>query len=342
MKRDVHSTRGFTLVELLVVIAIIGVLIALLLPAVQAAREAARRSQCANNITQLSKAMLNYESSNKGLPSIAGEHPPAPTLPGGGSWWDGHAWYSLTGPLIGYDAWASRIDFTRNWSSGSNDAARKGGLTLKIHECPSDRGMQRQEWELNNNWSRVLGNYVANAGNTTFGGKDIAGPPARPFLGSPFVLGGVGPMGRISDGTSKTLMMSETWVLIEYLTAWASTYSDNSSSLGGNVFTGYDPPNSNNSDRISWGIWGNIGMANAQKRYLASGFTTNNWPLPAGGGDPEDTHIAARSRHRGGVNTSRCDGSVAFVSDTIGELVWRAMTSSRGAGTITQGENSIQ
>ena len=59
---------GFTLVELLVVIAIIGVLVALLLPAIQAAREAARRSQCANNMRQLSLAVLNYESSRKELP----------------------------------------------------------------------------------------------------------------------------------------------------------------------------------------------------------------------------------------------------------------------------------
>jgi prepilin-type N-terminal cleavage/methylation domain-containing protein len=63
-----RTRRGFTLVELLVVIAIIGVLVALLLPAIQAAREAARRSQCANNMRQLSLAVLNYESSRKELP----------------------------------------------------------------------------------------------------------------------------------------------------------------------------------------------------------------------------------------------------------------------------------
>ena len=62
---------GFTLVELLVVIAIIGILVALLLPAIQAAREAARRSQCLNNITQFTKATLNYENTNKGFMPMA-------------------------------------------------------------------------------------------------------------------------------------------------------------------------------------------------------------------------------------------------------------------------------
>jgi prepilin-type N-terminal cleavage/methylation domain-containing protein len=129
-----RAKSAFTLVELLVVIAIIGVLVALLLPAVQAAREAARRSQCANNIRQVALGFVNYEDTTK-------------SLPGGSSydWWgppgttkdDYSRWVPLVLPFMEQGAVADRIDLKKPFSNGVNYDFVKS-LVLPVFICPSD------------------------------------------------------------------------------------------------------------------------------------------------------------------------------------------------------------
>ena len=134
-----------------------------------------------------------------------------PSLPGNPRWDDDHGWYSMIGPYIGYDAWANLIDFTRHWCDPNNNAARKGAIAIKIHECPSDNGLQITEWA-KLDYGRVFGNYVVNAGNQRYGQEHVQANAAtiNPlFLGAPFVGGENGSIGHISDGTSSTLMMSE-------------------------------------------------------------------------------------------------------------------------------------
>src|SRR5829696_7550683 len=119
--------RGFTLVELLVVIAIIGILVALLLPAIQAAREAARRSQCVNKMKQLGLAVLNYESARKvlpygntpnlTLPLKAGACPGAATTAPPTNSLAHHTVFSFLLPYIEEQAIYDQIDFTLNWDS---------------------------------------------------------------------------------------------------------------------------------------------------------------------------------------------------------------------------------
>ncbi len=135
MKKEVFNQprKGFTLVELLVVIAIIGILIALLLPAVQAAREAARRTQCSNTLKQLGLAVHNYESARKILPNS--------TRPTGSTSLPRIAGFTLLLPYMEEAQLYQKYDFTLNWSvnTGANQVNRSVTSTvLPGLLCPSD------------------------------------------------------------------------------------------------------------------------------------------------------------------------------------------------------------
>jgi len=214
------SKRGFTLVELLVVIAIIGVLVSLLLPAVQAAREAARRTQCSNNLKQVILATTNYSDVYKGAYPV-GEY---------SCCWG--TWLVALLPYIEQKALFDQYQFfgavqnqTNNAISQTDSSTRYGGakntpvtkIQIQAYTCPSDTVVANPSI-----FSGItFHNYVANHGNTTLQrqaifGKTLTGQDNK-FKGAPFIFVGawnsnpqVVRQSDILDGMSNTLAFSET------------------------------------------------------------------------------------------------------------------------------------
>ncbi|MFH1919556.1 MAG: DUF1559 domain-containing protein [Planctomycetota bacterium] len=303
--------RGFTLVELLVVIAIIGILIALLLPAVQAAREAARRSQCTNNLKQLGLAMHNYHDTYKTLPigafSCCWGTWKVPVLP----YIEQNALFEMysEGPKCTGDGNAA----TQNRYGHAVNLPVTTQKGISAFYCPSDQpnapiiGVQSH-------------NYVVNYGNTHYGQGTLSGVR---FLGAPFrrvtssCIGGKTEVcqkfASVLDGLSNTLMLSEVIIGQGRDLRGFSWWSDASQ------FTTYLSPNSPLPDRIYDAYYCNNNSPNPPCAVTASG-----WP----------TMFAARSRHPGGVQVTMCDGSARFVSETIDIDTWRAVSTSQGGETL--------
>ncbi len=350
--RRSHARSAFTLVELLVVIAIIGVLIALLLPAIQSAREAARRGQCQNNLKQLALAMINYDGTRKSLPPAAvwgpGDKNRDPTAPGPvpgftfpnawpGDWYDQHGWYTAIGPYVGEIGWTNSIDMTVSFSDSKNDASRK--FKPAIFECPSD-GMVQNEWN-KTNWCRWRANYSVNMGNTTYGQAfqgSITSPSlpaalgAAKFLGAPFGLRKSRSLKKIPDGNSNTLMMSECRTIKDAGGNWGGPISDSETALGGQTFETFFPPNATIGDYTSR-IGCLMTCTDGQTTIQLDGLDGVPPCTCLGGGDTTTQNIfAARSKHRGGVNVSCCDGSVHYISDGIDLNLWRAISTAESNG----------
>ncbi len=334
--------RGFTLVELLVVIAIIGILIALLLPAVQAAREAARRMQCSNNLKQMSLALHTYHDATKGLPSANGSI-------------KSHAiWASGFIKLLPYIEMTARYD--RFMSSGDNmlcgfhyttpvpgnGATPEGCLgPITAFNCPSDS----TKLSFRADQRTATTNYVMCYGDSGMG-TYIGGTGTRGLFGG----GGTNiakikfrSMASMADGTSNTIAFSESLVgtsnndvnkgsgLVKLPSGTAKVYS---SELGNYIefpglILGYVQGKTiTTPDTGAAGNYGRCGSF-AMGAGLYVGFSTilppNSPSATDGGAGSGNRHdcssvMSATSNHTGGVNVGLGDGSVTFVSDTVNSL----------------------
>lgn len=294
---------GFTLVELLVVIAIIGILVALLLPAIQAAREAARRTQCLNQLKQWGLAMQLHHDTKKRLPLGSRENPRQS--------WVMHLW-----PYIEETALDAENDPKKDFyvPPGTIGGTLNGltGRYVTLYYCPSDIGQGADQTV--GNYQRRRGNYVVNWGNSKYGQnpEPLGIAPFSHIKGNRTMPRNTS-LGDIADGTSNTLLISEVH------RAWSAEDNDWRGDIhnddGVCRFHTLLSPNTSAPDVIESG-W-----------FQRTGDPT----MPAVAGARNAQVAAARSRHPGGVNAALCDGSTRFVSDSIALDAWQALGSMNGS-----------
>ena len=183
-----RAERGFTLVELLVVIAIIGVLVALLLPAVQASRAAAQRTGCRNNLKQIGLALHNYHDQHGSFPIGCIEWRPP-----GGSWQRQHAWSAAILPDLELASLHDRIDFSAAFDAAANQAAAE--TVLSIYVCPANpAGGHLADGRGPSDYGGMYGERITSPNN----------PPKGVMLIDEAVR-----FAQITDGTSRTIVVGE-------------------------------------------------------------------------------------------------------------------------------------
>ncbi len=334
---DVRRLRrtGFTLVELLVVIAIIGILIALLLPAIQAAREAARRSDCTNRMRQLGLACQSYIDSNKNFPpSASGALGPAWNSPGGTPTTSvALSYLALIAPYNEEAALIKSLDFRQHWWAEVNRPYYESVYLLA--KCPTAPQEQKvYDSEPNSSSIVVFKNWAPhysaiNGGKKTMG--DVTASASNPYSGIGFSNGGSGgtainglmfPGSKVAikdvrDGISHTALLGEISWDISATRAWLAgslTWIPVANAKGYNTWC-YSSRN----------IY--FGMNVAKRDGKAPNPDTNTGSEDVGNND-----VSFGSRHRSGANFAMGDGSVQFVLESTSVDILRALASRNGMG----------
>ncbi|MEZ6122691.1 MAG: DUF1559 domain-containing protein [Planctomycetaceae bacterium] len=296
-----RTKKGFTLIELLVVIAIIAILIALLLPAVQQAREAARRTQCKNNLKQIGLALHNYHDTHKVFPPGYVEQNPAAVHARAPNW----NWMAYIAPGIDLATSYNQLKVGENPMTVINDPVRLAIMQtpLPSFRCPSDVGPDLNDDHDERRWRNTITstnvpgaviNYLAvnSAGiprpdedNNTNGIRKEVDQDATGV----FFRNSKTKIRDITDGTSNTLLVGE------------RVYKKVATTVSNNPFAGV--------------AWATNGRAGGQNYGIASAMGSGQRRINC----PENSECrrAFMSNHEGGVQFVLCDGSVRFISENI-------------------------
>ncbi len=303
--------QGFTLVELLVVIAIIGILVGLLLPAVQAAREAARRMSCGNNMKQIGLGLQNYHSAFNTFPPGHME-----------SGWDGpsfrhqFSWMTSILPFIEQTAVFETIDFDQidlAVSADQNSAFQPAGNTLiATYICPSDAvGKVNPDWAPTNylgNQGTLCGMRGKTEGNGVFGHDSWM--KFRDIL----------------DGTSNTIAIGE--ILKGDFTP--ETVRDNYILKRGSTANAADIDTCQ-SFPATFSDLGNVWLGGPpQNNMFSTDRAPNDIRIDCIAPNNGCTNFAARSQHIGGAHFAFVDGSVHFITESINQDVYHALGTRNG------------
>jgi prepilin-type N-terminal cleavage/methylation domain-containing protein len=316
LRQNLTHHSGFTLVELLVVIAIIGILVSLLLPAVQAARESARRTQCMNNIRQVALAFQNHHDIHKIFPHGTYNYldstftTPAPY----NNTQDRRCWAHNLWPFV--EQTALYEAFEKHMSTGASALAfNQSHIIVQPYMCPSDR----ESPKLQTFWGGIgtptqgfSGNYIACAGDDYFNAGGVTN--SAKLNGVAYAVSKVNFAG-VTDGSSNTALVSEL-ILSPDTTAHDIRGRYHNPAHGGVLFSTRVTPNTMVPDRFSW----------------CSPHPVRKAPCINTG---SDMFVSTRSYHPGGVVMGMVDGSLRFVSNNVSATTYKAWGSRNGGEAVS-------
>ena len=299
MKSTYQKKLGFTLVELLVVIAIIGVLIALLLPAVQQAREAARRMQCTNNMKQLGLALHMYNDTYKALPMGVLQN---------------HNWRVSVLPYIEQKALYDFLDFGQSFSGSSSNTGTNVNYLSKVaidaFICPSSP----LDPNMNPGWNSHKFQYHHYMGVSGAVGTNIG--TCQKFYGwncdnGPFGMNRKVRLAELTDGTSNTMILGEQSDRVKYTGSGVGSwpFADGKTMAPGGYHGGWEGPANLNQTGNQNGIMSGI----VPVQYGPNATCPDQWEC---GYCYVNSTILA-SAHPGGILITLADGSSRFIAETI-------------------------